>query len=361
MAPASAATARPRTSDGPLSAVPAGRSYSVIVCTYNRREYADDCVQSVLGQTRPPEQVVVVDDGSSDGTAAYLRQRFPEIVVLEQQNRGRSVALNRALAVSEGDWVCFLDDDDLWHRDKLAEVDSYLEANPDCFALNHPVWFFADDEDRHDTGYGFRVDFAAANLDECHAAVEHGDPSTNDPSYLAIRGNSHRLLLARNRGAYSASVVHRQTVILAGAMAPMLACADDWLMFLNISRVTEWHTLPRRLGFARVHGGRSTGSAENAAAIMAAFIAVWYGGRTFPEARSGAETRRAMADYQEDYRWLIQRFLWDSVKAGRWRDAREMRRLARPLIRGWRNWLYIHIPPPVTYWADAVLGVTLRA
>lgn len=132
-------------------------------------------------------------------------------------------------------------------------------------------------------------------------------------------------------------------------MAPMLGSADDWLMFLNVSRLAEWHTLPRRLTFARVHSRRSTGSAGNAAAILAAFIVVWYGGRTFPERTSPDETRLAMIAYQAPYRRLVQTLLWDALRQRNWRDAQEVRRLGRPLLDGWRNWLYVHSPPPVTY------------
>jgi glycosyltransferase involved in cell wall biosynthesis len=325
------------------------RSYSAVICTYNRRSYVEECVRSVLEQTRPPEQIIVVDDGSSDGTSQYLRDRFPNILVVEQQNRGRSVALNRALSLASCDWICFLDDDDLWHRDKLAEVDEYLASTPGCRAVNHPMWFFRTHGGGESAGYGFSIDFFASSLAECHAAVDRHDPSRNDTTYLEIDGTSYRRLLERNRGAYSASVVHRDVVLAAGGMPPMLTCADDWLMFLNVSRLAEWHTLPKRLAFARVHDGRSTGSVENSAAILAAFVVVWYGGRAFPERTSGDETRSEMAVYQAEYRRLVQTLFWDALRNRRWRGARDVRRLGRPLVRGWGNWLYVHAPPPITY------------
>src|SRR5207249_6277270 len=122
----------------------------------------------------------------------------------------RSVATNRGAFQAQHDWICLLDDDDLWHRDKLAAVDRYLDEHPECAALNHPVWFFRADPDGSETSsFGFEVDFVARTLDECHAAVEAGDPSRNDVTYLDIRGRSYRKLLERNRGAYSASVIRR--------------------------------------------------------------------------------------------------------------------------------------------------------
>lgn len=326
------------------------RGYSVIICTYNRREYVAESVRSVLGQTRPPEQVIVVDDGSSDGTAEFLKELFPDILVVSQQNMGRSIAANRGVSLAEHEWICLLDDDDLWHREKLAAVDRYLAAEPDCLALNHPVWFFRAAADAADmTGFGFSVDFAATTLDECHAAAEHESGSMNDITYLFIRGKSYQSLLERNRGGYSASVIRKDVFIAAGGMPPALKCADDWTLFLNVARITEWHTLERRLTFVRVHAGQSTGSPDNASAILAAYLAVWFGGRALPHPRGQLEIRALLAAYQTEYRMLVQRAMWGALLHGQWRNARDIRRLGRPLVIGWHNWLFVHVPPTFTH------------
>lgn len=324
------------------------RCYSVIICTHNRREYAAECVRSVLIQAREPEQVIVVDDGSTDGTAEYLRSRFPEILVVEQENLGRSIAANRGVHLAEHDWICLLDDDDLWHRDKLGTVDEYLDRNPECLALNHPMWFFRTDSQGGEVAGDDIIDFVATTLDECHAAVEAGDPSKNDAGYLAIYGDSYAKLLERNRGAYSASVIRKDVFISAGGIPPALVCADDWTLFLNVARLTEWHTLPRRLAFGRIHGGQSTNQTSNAAAILAAYLLVWFGGRALPRRQSGPEVREALARYQDEYRWLARTAFWGALRRRQWRLARDVRRLARPLILGSRNWLFVHVPPAVT-------------
>lgn len=328
----------------------ARRSFTVIIRTRDRRVYVEQCVESVLEQTRRPEQVIVVNDGSTDGTVELLRGRFPQVVVLEQENRGRSVALNHGLALAAHDWVCLLDDDDLWHREKLEEVERYLDLHEDCRALNHPLWFFrADDAAPEKAAQGFLTDFYASSLAECHAAVEGDPPSQNDQSFLEIRGDSYRLLLERNRGSYSASVVRKDVLLSAGALPPALGYGEDWLFFLNVARLTEWHTLPRRLGFYRVHATQSTTELGSATALLAAHLGVWFGGRTFPEERSRAEWRAALASYQPHYRWYVQQCLWDAIRGRRLRAALEIRRLGRPLIQGPGNWLFVHVPPQLTY------------
>jgi glycosyltransferase involved in cell wall biosynthesis len=327
------------------------RGYSAVIRTYNRCEYAAECVRSVLAQTRPPDEVIVVDDGSTDGTADHLRGEFPRVRVVEQgTNLGRSVAANRGVYLAEHDWICLLDDDDLWHRDKLAAVDGYLEEHPDCLAVNHPVWFFRTEAGGPQmTGFGFEVDFVARNLEECHDAVEAGDPSKNDTGYLEIRGQSYAKLLERNRGGYSASVIRKDVFVSAGGLPPALTSAEDWTLFLNVARLTEWHTLERRLAFSRVHGSQSTGEVGNATAILAAHLSVWFGGRPLPGRHTEREVRDELVRYQDEYGRLAQTMLWTAVRRRRWRLARDVRRLARPLIRGGRNWLFVHVPPRISH------------
>jgi hypothetical protein len=196
------------------------------------------------------------------------------------------------------------------------------------------------------------VDFAAADLAACHAAVADGDPSSNDSAYLRIHGDSYRRLLLQNAGAYSASVIKRDVFIAAGGVPPALTCADDWTLFLNVARLVEWHTLEKRLAFCRVHALRSTASADNARAILAAHLNVWYGGRAVPghavTTRDALDT--ALREYQPAYGRLVQDLLWSSIRARRWRLARDVRRLGRPLILGRWRWWSIQLPRRITGW-----------
>ena len=101
--------------------------FSVIIPTFNRAALVLKAVGSVLTQTYPPHELIVVDDGSTDDTAQrverYLSDRTTNPVPVRyvyQSNQGKSVALNCGIAMATGDWIAFLDSDDLWTPEKLA-------------------------------------------------------------------------------------------------------------------------------------------------------------------------------------------------------------------------------------------------
>ena len=91
---------------------------SVVIPTFDRGSVLPRALDSVLAQTRPADEILVVDDGSSDGTAA-LAERYPTVRWLHGRNRGVSAARNRGIRESRGDWLAFLDSDDGWEPEKL--------------------------------------------------------------------------------------------------------------------------------------------------------------------------------------------------------------------------------------------------
>ena len=102
---------------------------TVIIPVYNREEYLRAALDSVFLQTRLPDEVIVVDDGSTDNTPA-VAESYPEVTLLRQSNSGVSVARNRAVEAATSEWVAFLDSDDLWQPTKLELQMAALEANP---------------------------------------------------------------------------------------------------------------------------------------------------------------------------------------------------------------------------------------
>jgi glycosyltransferase involved in cell wall biosynthesis len=92
---------------------------SVIIPSYNRCQSLPRALDSVLAQTRPAEEIIVVDDGSDDGTAAMLARDYPELTCLVQDNRGVSAARNAGIRAARGDWIALLDSDDEWLPQKL--------------------------------------------------------------------------------------------------------------------------------------------------------------------------------------------------------------------------------------------------
>lgn len=112
--------------------MPAPVRLSVVITNYNYREFVAEAVDSALGQTRPPLDVVVVDDGSSDGSVELLRTRYadePRVRLLCVGNAGQLAAFQRGLAATEGDVVCFLDADDRWSPTYLSQIGAQYDAS----------------------------------------------------------------------------------------------------------------------------------------------------------------------------------------------------------------------------------------
>lgn len=104
---------------------------SVVIPTYNRCELLKRALQSVYSQSLLPSEVVVVDDGSTDGTNAMIRKEFPEVTYYSQENSGVSSARNLGIHHASGDWLAFLDSDDEWLPEKLLRQTKALSANPE--------------------------------------------------------------------------------------------------------------------------------------------------------------------------------------------------------------------------------------
>ncbi|KJC39438.1 glycosyltransferase [Bradyrhizobium sp. LTSP849] len=108
---------------------------SVIIAAYNSEAYIAEAIESVLGQTVPAGEVIVIDDGSTDGTSDILARLGDRIIALNQTNSGQSVAVNKGLAMARGELIGFCDADDLWTARKLELQLALLERNSDVEAV----------------------------------------------------------------------------------------------------------------------------------------------------------------------------------------------------------------------------------
>lgn len=102
---------------------------SVVIPTYNRAEHVVGAVESVLGQTRPPGEVIVVDDGSTDETPDLFAGASDPVHYVRQENAGVSAARNRGVDEASGDWIAFLDSDDRWNPEKLERQTAALRLH----------------------------------------------------------------------------------------------------------------------------------------------------------------------------------------------------------------------------------------
>src|SRR2546422_627426 len=108
---------------------------SVVIPVYNGEQYLADAIQSVLDQTYPNFEAIVVDDGSTDGSAAVAKRVGEAIRYVHQANGGVSKARNTGIAAARGTYLAFLDQDDLWLPDKLAAQVAYLDSHPEIGAV----------------------------------------------------------------------------------------------------------------------------------------------------------------------------------------------------------------------------------
>lgn len=104
-------------------------SVSVVIPMYNHERYVVEAVRSALDQTHPPREVIVVDDGSTDGSATALDAFGDDVTLLSQRNTGVSGARNAGVAASSGDVLAFLDADDRWHPRKLERQTAALASS----------------------------------------------------------------------------------------------------------------------------------------------------------------------------------------------------------------------------------------
>jgi len=105
---------------------------SVVIPTYNRAASIGEALDSVLAQTYPAMEIIVVDDGSTDDTRQILMQRYPQVRYFHQENGGVSRARNRAIREARGEFIAFLDSDDLWLPDKTEKQVACFKQHPDA-------------------------------------------------------------------------------------------------------------------------------------------------------------------------------------------------------------------------------------
>ena len=116
-------------------------SISVVIPCFNAGEWLQETIQSVLAQTASAFEVLVVDDGSTDDSASLAESFGQPVRVIRQPNQGESVARNRGIEEAVGDWIAFVDADDVWLPTKLAEQVNALARSPEDVACVHTGFY----------------------------------------------------------------------------------------------------------------------------------------------------------------------------------------------------------------------------
>jgi glycosyltransferase involved in cell wall biosynthesis len=123
----------------------------VVVPTYNSSSFVSECLASIIAQKGPfSSEIIVVDDGSSDDTCEQVRA-FEGVRLIEQANAGPSAARNRGIGAATGDYVAFLDSDDIWPEGKLAAQMAVARRHPDAGLIFGDCRIFTEDGARPQT------------------------------------------------------------------------------------------------------------------------------------------------------------------------------------------------------------------
>lgn len=228
--------------------VGAGPLVSVVMPVFNGGRTLREALRSILDQTYQPLEVVVVDDGSEDDTAAVAAGMNDDRVMLfRQERRGLVSALNRGCAAASGELIARLDADDLAHQGRLAIQVAYLEEHPTVGLVG--TWALLRDE-----GGGTRV-FA---------------PPTDD---AALR----RYLLWDNPFIHSSVMFRREAFRQAGGYPP--GANEDYRLWVRIARLWEVAVVPEVLVTHRVHSTSLSRAMPRATALRSRLAGQWEAAR----------------------------------------------------------------------------------
>ena len=132
---------------------------SSIIATKDRKAVVLRAIQSILNQTYPSTEIIIVDDGSSDGTYNYLKEKYANLnhirIYRNIKSKGPAEARNKGILQSKGDYITFLDDDDTWHPEKLAKQVEYAKKGYDFITCTKADYFL----DNYKTQYGKTREF----------------------------------------------------------------------------------------------------------------------------------------------------------------------------------------------------------
>jgi len=326
-------SAREEGTDGRAAGRDGGaQTFTLIIPTHRRPGFVVQAVDSALRQERAFDRIIVIPDGLDDPAPDALAG-LP-VDVHPVAHGGVSAARNAGLALADTDWVCFLDDDDLLHPAYLADLEAAVGAHPETSAFNAPYWSFAAVAGPHE-------EFSATSLDECLSASESAVPR-NDMSYLEITGRSYDALLEKLAGSMSTAAVRTAVLREAGGFPVDLIAAEDWTMYVNVARLTEWRVLDERRAFFRAHGdnamsGRSRGKML---APLRAIRSFWRSGQPSPP-------HAPLEAYRRAYRNEVMTALAGCRRNGDAEGREEALRIAAEILpRRWDR-IFIRMPRPV--------------
>jgi glycosyltransferase involved in cell wall biosynthesis len=204
---------------------------SIIIPTYNRKHFVTDAIDSCLAQTYPNCEIIVIDDGSTDGTEAFLRDTYGErIRYIYQANQGPAIARNIGISSANGEFIHFCDADDQLLPHKIKTCVAYVQAHPDIAVVHTYYQFVAPDGKTPVDTTPF--------------------PQFGEDLFCTL------LRLTGNHILISSTMIRKAALDDVGMFAhdPDYRSAEDWDLFLRLSAKYKFHGINERLVLRRMHG-----------------------------------------------------------------------------------------------------------
>ncbi|OGB33428.1 MAG: hypothetical protein A3F78_22320 [Burkholderiales bacterium RIFCSPLOWO2_12_FULL_61_40] len=214
---------------------------SVVMPAYNARPFIEESIASVLSQDYPSIELIVVDDGSSDGTTEAVARWGDRVKVIRQTNAGPAAARNRGIAQAQGEFLAFLDADDVWLPGKISLQVQYLQDHPEVGVV------FGDFLHWHAQTDGSFLRPPTPPEPNPHCAIE---PAQSGWIYTDLLLDSTICIIT--------AMVRRSVVQTVGGMDEALATGEDYDFWLRVSRQFRVHRSHCPLACYRLHAGGTT-------------------------------------------------------------------------------------------------------
>ena len=309
---------------------------SVIVPVYNSERFIHASLASVFGQTYRDYELIVVDDGSTDGTRAAVTALGSSVRYIHQPNQGPAVARNTGIHSAAGTLICFLDADDLWQPDKLALQVAAMDARPDVGLL------FADEDEFDEQGVQCASLLGTSRF--------HPDIARGTPIPAAFQK-----LLEENFIPTSTVMVRRQCFDTAGLFDSALKGPEDRDMWSRIAATYPIAAIPRILGRKRVVAASVSRNVER---TLRSRITMWTKLRAlFPDLAPQRTVNALLAPTYLQLGYVV-------LDNGNAREARRLALRALGIARSPREWLLgvslVIFSCTSKLIADAVFGLNRR-
>ena len=236
---------RQNRSDSPrrLGKVQIGMSVSTVIPTFNRASVLERALESVFSQIDPPDEVIVVDDGSTDNTPEVCSRFGSKIRYIRQVNRGVAAARNRGIAAATGEYIAFLDSDDSWDCRKLRVQIGLLEKYPEVGWSVTDAWLAPDGNRSNASLRGFQSGFPVFEEGNVSALRHFGEEMVPihvggggvDEDAIGFLGDVFDLLFAGNFVFPSCAVVRRQLFENVGLFNESFRVAEDTEFFHRLA------------------------------------------------------------------------------------------------------------------------------